>query len=444
MAEFNLKYMKKLLILSLFLLCAMTSFGQLRACDYPLINFAPTNSTVIGVCDLNHNTGGGHFTWSMPFDTLTKYVGGSTPVIVSDSAWSLRGNSGTNSSTNFIGTTDNVPFIIKVNGDTAVYFGVTFEKAMGQNTTASGVSSFAIGDGTTAIGIGSAAMGQNTTASGDYSMAMGSTSVASGNYSAAMGDGTTASGLRSVSMGSSSIASGNNSVAMGSGVTASGLNSIAMGAGIAAAPFSASLNGGFAFGDYSLSTGRGLAKAFCHIVIGSSNDTTGYSTWDSANWVATDPLFTIGNSDGGASNAMQVLKNGKVGVGINYPSSVLDVKGDSTAYTSADGLHKMTTFWDAGAGLFRLYSPTGDSIAIGTGTLKVAPNGDVVISGLAGGGDQLTTVDDDGKVGVGGLPSYAIGGFPANAQADGYTGKFVTITGVTVGLLTLDLVVKVP
>ena len=42
------------------------------------------------------------------------------------------------------------------------------------------------------------------------------------------------------------------------------------------------------------------------------------------------------------------------------------------------------------------------------------------------------------------LPEYAVGGFPANAQGDGYTGKYVTVTGVTVGLLTLDLIVKVP
>src|SRR5690242_13171498 len=44
-----------------------------------------------------------------------KNISAAAALAVADSAWRLTGNSGTNDSTNFLGTTDNVPLNIRVN-----------------------------------------------------------------------------------------------------------------------------------------------------------------------------------------------------------------------------------------------------------------------------------------------------------------------------------------
>jgi len=47
----------------------------------------------------------------------TSQSGGSGTTVVSDSAWMKTGNAGTNPATDFIGTTDSIDFVVKVNGD---------------------------------------------------------------------------------------------------------------------------------------------------------------------------------------------------------------------------------------------------------------------------------------------------------------------------------------
>ena len=58
-------------------------------------------------------------------------------------------------------------------------------------------------------------------------------------------------------------------------------------------------------------------------------------------WVLTDPLFEIGNSQFGTprSNAVTVLKNGKVGLGTTSPESQLHIAATSAGTVTAD--------WDA-------------------------------------------------------------------------------------------------
>ncbi len=87
--------------------------------------------------------------------------------------------------------------------------------ALGNTTTASGVSSAAFGKFTVASGLASTAMGSNTYARGENSTAMGEGSLASGVLSTAMGAGTVASGLVSTAMGSYTTASGMWSTAIG-------------------------------------------------------------------------------------------------------------------------------------------------------------------------------------------------------------------------------------
>jgi hypothetical protein len=219
-----------------------------------------------------------------------------------------------------------------------------FSLAFGVNTTASGYASFASGAGSTASGKTSIAMGQSASASGNYSMAIGSgntasalcsaviggcSSIATGNYSVtmgclatasgststAMGCLTTASGLASTAMGYDLVASGSYSTAMGAQTTASGSFSTAMSLRSTASGYCSSASGEYtnASGNYSSAFGEHTtATADLSFVLGTYNVGGGNST----SWVATDPLFEIGDgtSSSATSDALVVYKNGIVAV----------------------------------------------------------------------------------------------------------------------------------
>jgi hypothetical protein len=175
-------------------------------------------------------------------------------------AWSRTGNTGTTPGVNFMGTTDNQPLEIKVNGSRALRIepatnstygyspnllgghsgniisngfvgavimgggsasnpnraGNNFATVLGgHGNTASGTLSTAMGNGTAASGESSTAMGYSTGARGTASTAMGSATAASGSFSTAMGINTTASGFASTAMGAATTAGGLYSTAMG-------------------------------------------------------------------------------------------------------------------------------------------------------------------------------------------------------------------------------------
>ena len=205
--------------------------------------------------------------------------------------------------------------------------------AMGDSTTASGLLSTAMGDSTTANGIVSTAMGRNTTASGDFSTAIGYYTTASGFVSTAIGRDTIASGDYSTAMGRNTTASSNDSTAIGYYTTASGTNSIAMGYSTTAS------------GDFSTVMGLGTtAKANSSLVLGRYNVISG--TTDS--WVATDPVFVIGNgtSTGSRANALTVLKNG-------------DVSGTHGSYHTASDRRLKTNITDVADGLDKVMQLRG-------------------------------------------------------------------------------------
>ncbi|HEB62516.1 MAG TPA: hypothetical protein ENI82_05110, partial [Bacteroidetes bacterium] len=205
-----------------------------------------------------------------------------------------------------------------------------FSIAMGANTIASGNRSVSLGNQTTASGDKSTAMGNQTTASGDYSTAMGDQTEASGNnstamgyqteasssYSTAMGYQTTASGYYSTAMGKNSEASGHSSTASGFYATASGYDCIAMG------------NQTTASGDYSTAMGNNTtALSGYETALGRYNDS--YTPNSTTDWNDDDRLFVIGNGSSSTNkhNALTILKNGKIGIGISSPdpSSILDI-----------------------------------------------------------------------------------------------------------------------
>ena len=171
----------------------------------------------------------------------------------------------------------------------------------------------------------------NDASIGFYSVAFGISTKASGWISSAFGGGTIASGSTSTAFGVSTIASGGGSTAFGFSNSASGIGSFVAG------------KLSTATGDYSSAFGyNSIAQSYNSFVIGQYNIVSGTSP----GWVATDPLFVIGN--GGLSgpktgllirnNALTVLKNGNVGITTATPKNKLDVQGGIAIGSSYAGV----------------------------------------------------------------------------------------------------------
>lgn len=194
------------------------------------------------------------------------------------------------------------------------------------------------------IGNYSTAFGRSTTASGEYSVAMGFDNLASGSWAVALGDMTTASGDGSTALGDKTTASGHVCTAIGNNTTASGWVATAIG------------DETIASGSSSTALGKGTkAEASFSTSIGSFNLGGGHPT----DWVDTDPLFEIGNGQDteNRSNALTVLKNGNVGIGIINPGTNLDVSGQIKLSGGSPGIAKVLTS-DA-SGLATWEDPTG-------------------------------------------------------------------------------------
>jgi hypothetical protein len=137
------------------------------------------------------------------------------------------------------------------------------------------------------------------------------------------------------------------SFAFGTDVNAGGYASAVFGAGnrtgyyafAAGYKNSALADDATAFGEYNRVDGRGgslvagsnnISKSFAAAVVGRFNDT---SAMTGANNAATNnPLFVVGNgtADNQRSNAMSVMANGRVGIGVSNPGATLDISGPSS------------------------------------------------------------------------------------------------------------------
>ena len=171
------------------------------------------------------------------------------------------------------------------------------------------------------IGLYSLATGYSSKARGNSSTAMGN-SIASGGISTAMGN-SIASNDYSTAMGQS-IASGQFSTAMGYYTTASGNYSTAMGTSTASGQSSTAMGNSEADGDFSTAIGyHPTALSFAETVLGSYNTT--YTPASTTAWNAADRLFVVGNgiASNARSNAMVILKNGNIGIGISTPNAPL-------------------------------------------------------------------------------------------------------------------------
>jgi hypothetical protein len=167
--------------------------------------------------------------------------------------------------------------------------------SMGESTRAFGGAATAMGSNTNAGGYASLAGGFATTTGGYAATALGFYTQATGSYSTAFGYSSLASGATSLAMGYETKATNNDAVAMNQQTTAQGVGSTAMGLGT-------------------------KARAGSSLAIGRYNDSTD-AIGNGGNASTTDRLFQIGNgtADNQRSNALTVLANGHMGVGLLNP-----------------------------------------------------------------------------------------------------------------------------
>jgi len=146
----------------------------------------------------------------------------SASTLVSGTAWSLTGNSGTNPATNFLGTTDAQPLVVRVNNQETFRFNAPGTVAPGWSLQRGGGNT----RGLHAVDLQSARSAATQVASGDYSVISGgSANTANGQYSTVGGGflNTASGGVSTVGGGYLNTASGGYStVGGGQGNTASG------------------------------------------------------------------------------------------------------------------------------------------------------------------------------------------------------------------------------
>jgi len=179
----------------------------------------------------------------------------------------------------------------------------------GKHTIASGIASFALGLGAYANGIANTSIGLRSNATGAFaSTAFGVFAQASATRATAIGYGSVASAEQSLAIGVSDTASAYNSVAMGVGSKATGIASVALGSFV-----ESNSNGSF--------------------VVGQLNRTYAVNS----GWNSIEPLFVIGNgylnplfpgdlSQAIHQNALTILKNGNMGIGVDNPKRTIHIR----------------------------------------------------------------------------------------------------------------------
>ncbi|MBX2986254.1 MAG: DUF1566 domain-containing protein [Bdellovibrionaceae bacterium] len=208
---------------------------------------------------------------------------------------------------------------------------------------------------------------------GLISTSFGMNSEAQGTAAFSAGQNAKANGYTSIAIGENVEATGGNTAAIGAGAKATGTGSMALGANT-------------------------TADSYAQTTVGWNNALKGSE--DAASWVATDPLFVVGNGQTTAarSNALMILKNGSVGLGTNSPAAKLDVAGTIRAEQICDetgnNCHDISTGWSSGG----ITALTGDVTASGTGSVAATL---ATVSGMTnnsfGSGTAIPVITTDTK-----------------------------------------------
>lgn len=217
--------------------------------------------------------------------------------------WNLTGNSGTNPSTNFLGTTDNVDLVFETNSIERVRLTTTGRMGIGTatptatlhttgidgllaNATFGSGTALSLGAGTrmhwyprkAAFRAGGVTTTQwNDASIGNYSFACGNNNIASGAHTFSAGQSNTASGIYSMAVGYGCIGNGHGAIAMGSACNANGAYSIALARGCVASD-----SGSIAIGYHSNAPGK-YAMAFGSYTNASGRNSTTMGWYASSN-----------------------------------------------------------------------------------------------------------------------------------------------------------------
>ena len=220
-----------------------------------------------------------------------------------------------------------------------------FSFAFGEQlTNASGTSSFAFGYQSRVLGNYSFGMGR-TIGMGSttlYSFGFGENVFISNSYSLGFGKSPTANGFSSFAIGNNSIAADSNSIAFGEEAFSNGRRAVAIGFKARASGYNSASMGyeTFADGEGSIALGRTtrtysaysfaagfqtFATAYGSTTLGLWNDITDSYTLNLP--VSTDRLFQIGNGtdNSNRSNAITLLRNGRLGLGTVVPQAGLHI-----------------------------------------------------------------------------------------------------------------------
>ncbi|MEO6316284.1 MAG: tail fiber domain-containing protein [Chitinophagaceae bacterium] len=307
------------------------------------------------------------------------------------SAWSLLGNAGTNNTTNFLGTTDAQPLVVKVNnvqtgrfeqnslalgigastnnatqsyaiGSGAIVgYSKTNAYAIGAGATVNADNSFAIGNSAVTNGTNSFAIGNNAVANNSNSVAIGWTATTSYSITdaVAIGSNATVNASNSISIGGNStpanktVANAAGAIAIGNTAVANSANSIAMGTGTSTGynlnPIVAIGNGVIVSGNAGVAIGNGAAIGTVAnaTAIGSGATASGTATGSTAlgyNAVATLPnevilgdrsntavSVGIGTEGFNGSNREKFLVDAGASGGTNFQNVIVG-KGNTNSY----------------------------------------------------------------------------------------------------------------
>ena len=235
-------------------------------------------------------------------------------------------------------------------------------------------------------------MGQGNSPSGAFATALGWYNSATANQSFASGANNSVTAGYATALGISNSVTGYNSFAEGNNNTVSAGNAAAV-------------------GDYL------TVSSFNDFVVGRYNAGSG----NTGAWVASDPLFEIGNGTGSgvlASNAMTVLKNGNVGIGTASPVNALDIgSGGGIHLTSGVPTSTAAALYNSSGTLYWNGAAVGGGSVTGSGTTNYIP----LFTGASALGNSVIA-QSGGFIGIGTASPGTT--FEVNGQSSMHTGTF--------------------
>ena len=328
-------------------------------------------------------------------------------------AWSINGNSGMNSTTNFLGTTDNVTLTLRVS-NTVAYRLVPAVNSYGQVSPniVGGSSSNSMGPvyGTTIAG------GTNNQAYGNYAAIGGGIGNAAGSWYTTVsgGTGNNASGFAStIAGGASNTASGTAAFVGGGGwnaTTPAGNRAIGnasmIGGGISNTITS---NGTYA------SIGGGISNTAVY---------TAATIGGGASNVASNSYATIGGGLQNTANGWYALVGG--GAGNNATNADATVSGGTGNWATGNGAFVGGGGWDGTT--LSGNQANGDASIIGGGEGNTASSAYAVVCG----GKNNTASGNGAFVGGGGWDGTTLSGTLASGDAStigGGLGNSISVTG---------------